>query len=85
VFLVTIPIVVLRPLELLHEAEALQVEFADFWVTELPPHPVGCLGSASQNVTNRIHPSTHGCFLITSSKGLETQEDGRHVGQWYAL
>jgi len=37
--LVTVPIVVLCPLELLHEAEALQVELADFWVTELPFDP----------------------------------------------
>jgi hypothetical protein len=46
VLLVTVPIVVLRPLELLHEAEALQIEFAYLWVTEFPPHPVKSQNSA---------------------------------------
>ena len=37
--LVTVSIVMLCPLELLHEAEALDVEFADLWVTELALDP----------------------------------------------
>ena len=37
--LVTVPIVVLCPLKLLHEAEALDVEFANLRVTELPLDP----------------------------------------------
>ncbi len=37
--LVTISIGVLGPLKLLHEAEALNIKFADLWITELPLHP----------------------------------------------
>ena len=34
-----VPIVVLGPLEFLHIAEILYVEFADVWVAELALHP----------------------------------------------
>ena len=39
VLLIAVSIVMLRPLELLHEAEALYVVLADLWITELPLHP----------------------------------------------
>ena len=38
-YFAAIPIVMLGPLKLLHETEALDIEFADLCITEIPPHP----------------------------------------------